>query len=184
MNSNKLKEDTEFIKSKITSIQDWPKPGVIYRDITTLLSDNEGMKKVIEILHNRYKHKQIDVIIGIEARGFILGAILADKLNLGFVPIRKPGKLPRETVSEEYKLEYGTDKIELHKDAFSPGQKVLLVDDLIATGGTAIAACNLIEKLGGMIEECCFIVDLPDLKGSKKLKNKAKVFSLVEFESN
>jgi adenine phosphoribosyltransferase len=126
---------------------------------------------------------RIDVIAGIESRGFITGAALAHRLGLGFVPIRKKGKLPAEVVSEEYDLEYGKDKIEVHKDAIQKGQKVLIVDDLCATGGTALAACNLIKKLGGEIVECSFIVDLPELGGKKKLENAGfKVFNLVEFE--
>ena len=131
----------------------------------------------------KYKDKKIDAIGGIESRGFILGSVLAHRLNLGFIPIRKKGKLPYETVSEEYELEYGKDKIEMHTDAIKQGDKVLLVDDLIATGGTALAAAHLIEKMGGNIVECCFIVNLPDLRGKRKLEEKGlKTFSLVEFE--
>ncbi|MDD5193010.1 MAG: adenine phosphoribosyltransferase [Candidatus Nanoarchaeia archaeon] len=175
--------DSDFIKNKIRAIPDWPKPGIVFRDITTLLKDNEGMNKVIEILCNRYKNEEIEIIAGIEARGFILGGILANKLGKGFVPIRKKGKLPHEVVREEYDLEYGKDSIEIHKDAIKYGQNVLIIDDLIATGGTALAACNLVKRLGGRIHECCFIVDLPELKGREKLeKNNYKVFSLVEFE--
>ncbi len=175
--------DEEFIKSKIRTIPDWPKSGIMFRDITTLLKDSDGMEKVFEILYNRYKDKGIDVVAGIEARGFILGGVLANKLGIGFVPIRKKGKLPYEVVREEYDLEYGKDAIEVHKDAIKIDEKVLLVDDLIATGGTALAACNLVKKLGGRIEECCFVVDLPELNGRKKLEDKGfKVFSLVEFE--
>jgi len=139
------------------------------------------MQKMVEILYNRYKDKQIDVIAGIEARGFIVGAHLASKLNCGFIPIRKKGKLPHETESHEYELEYGTDTVEIHRDAIHRGQKVLLVDDLIATGGTAQASCNLIERLGGEIVECTFVIDLPDLKGKEKL-SKYPVFCLVKFE--
>jgi len=139
------------------------------------------MSKTIEILYNRYKDQDIDAIAGIESRGFIFASILAEKLNKNFVLIRKPGKLPGEIESEEYILEYGKDKVEVHKDAINYGDKVLIMDDLIATGGTALATCNLIEKLGGQIKECCFIVDLPDLKGKEKL-SKYKVFSVIEFE--
>ena len=169
------------IKETIRTIPNFPKPGIQFRDITTLLKDPTAMKKVIEILHNRYKDKQIDIVAGIEARGFILGGILADKLGVGFVPIRKKGKLPGEKEQQEYQLEYGTDVVEIHKDAIPQGSRVLLIDDLIATGGTAQASCQLIEKLGGQIIECAFIVDLPELKGKEKL-SKYSVFKIVEFE--
>jgi len=173
----------DLIKSKIRTIPHWPKQGVMFRDITTLLKDADGFKHMLELLVKRYRGMDIDVVAGIESRGFITGAALAYRLGVGFVPIRKPGKLPAETVSEEYKLEYGKDKIEVHKDAISSGSKVLLVDDLIATGGTALAACNLIKKLGGEVVECSVIVNLPELGGKKKLIDAGyKVFNLVEFE--
>jgi 5'-methylthioadenosine phosphorylase len=174
-------EKIKIIKNKIRTIPDFPKPGIMFRDITTLLKDPEGMKKTIEIFYERYKDKKIDVVVGIESRGFIIGGILACRLNSGFVPIRKKGKLPAEKETEEYMLEYGTDSIEIHRDAIKPGQKVLLIDDLIATGGTAEAACKLIERLGGEIIEVASIVDLPDLKGKEKLK-RYPVFSIVKFE--
>lgn len=171
------------LKDKIRTVPHWPKQGIMFRDITTLLQDAHGFGHMIDLLYERYKDSNLDAIIGIEARGFIIGAALAHKLKLGFIPIRKKGKLPAETVSQEYTLEYGTDKIEIHKDALKPGQNVLLTDDLIATGGTALAACNLIKKIGGEIAECCFIVDLPELKGKKKLEDAGyKTFALVEFE--
>ena len=175
------KKDQEYIKSKIRTIPDFPKPGIMFRDITTLLLDPEAMKKTIGILYNRYKNKEIDAIAGIEARGFIIAGILADKLGLGLIPIRKPGKLPFETISHEYELEYGTDKVEVHKDAIKPGQTILLVDDLIATGGTAQASAILIEKLGGNIEEIAFIIELTYLKGREKL-SKWPIYSVVSFE--
>ena len=175
----------EKIKAKIRTVPHWPKQGIMFRDITTLLKDSEGLKRTIELFVERYNDSKIDVIVGIESRGFITGSILAHELGLGFIPIRKPGKLPADTISEEYELEYGTDKIEIHKDAIKEGDKVLLVDDLVATGGTAIAACKLIEKLGGKIVECCFIIDLPDVGGKKKLLDAGyKVFNLVEFEGD
>ncbi|MBU0466766.1 MAG: S-methyl-5'-thioadenosine phosphorylase [Nanoarchaeota archaeon] len=174
-------QDENFIKGKIRTIPNFPKPGILFRDITTLLADPEGMQKVIEIFYNRYKNKEIDVIAAIESRGFILGGILADKLKLPLVPIKKPGKLPGETVKEEYSLEYGTDCVEVHKDAISPGQNVLIIDDLLATGGTACAACNLIKRLGGKVAEVAFIVELPDLKGRDKLSGR-NVFSIVRFD--
>lgn len=172
--------ECEQIKNKIRTVPDFPKQGVMFRDITTLLKDKEGMRKVVEIFYDRYKDENIDIVAGIESRGFILGGILAEKLNAGFVPIRKKGKLPGEKISENYFLEYGTDSVELHKDAIQPGQKVLVIDDLIATGGTAFASCSLIERLGGRIHEVSFIVNLSDLKGKEKL-SRWKVFSIVDF---
>ncbi|MFA6422427.1 MAG: adenine phosphoribosyltransferase [Candidatus Buchananbacteria bacterium] len=157
------------IKSRIRAIVDWPKPGIVFRDITTLIKDPDGLKACIDDFVERYKDKNIDVIVGIDSRGFILGGALAYLLGKGFVPVRKKGKLPAETESEEYDLEYGKDCIEIHKDAIEPGQKVVIIDDLIATGGTAMAAAKLVNRLGGEIEEMAFIVDLPDLGGSKKL---------------
>jgi len=171
------------IKQKIRTVPHWPKQGIMFRDITTLLKDSAGFNNTIELFIERYKGMTIDIVAGIESRGFITGAILAHRLNVGFVPIRKPGKLPAETVFEEYELEYGKDKIEVHTDAIKTGDQVLLVDDLIATGGTALAACNLITKLGGQVVECSFIIDLIDIGGTKKLTDAGfKVFSLVTFE--
>lgn len=176
-------QDHDFIKSKIRTVPDFPKPGIMFRDITTLLSSPEAMEKTMNILKNRYKDKNIDAIAGIEARGFIIGSILADKLELPFIPIRKPGKLPFETIGQEYNLEYGTDKVEVHKDAIKLRQNILLVDDLVATAGTASASATLIEKLGGKIEEIAFIIELKDLGGRKKLEDKGhKVFSIINFE--
>ncbi|MBT4166395.1 S-methyl-5'-thioadenosine phosphorylase [archaeon] len=175
--------DVDFIKKKIRAVPDFPKPGIMFRDITTLLADSEGMKKVLDIFYERYKSRGIDVVAGIESRGFIFGSMLADKLGVGFVPIRKPGKLPAEVVSEEYELEYGTDKIEIHKDAVKAGERVLVVDDLIATGGTLGAGCNLVEKIGGVVVECGVVVELLDLKGREKLSGR-EVFSIVEFEES
>ena len=171
------------IKSKIRTIENYPIDGVMFRDITTLLQDPEGLRESIDQLVNRYKDLKIDKIVAIEARGFILGAPLAYLLNIGLVLIRKPGKLPSETINQEYKLEYGSDMVEIHIDAIKKGEKVLIVDDLIATGGTAEAAVRLIKKAQGEIVECCFIIDLPDLGGSEKLEKLGqKVFTLCEFE--
>jgi len=176
-------KSVEIIKNSIRTIPNFPKQGIMFRDITTLLKDKEGLQKLVEMLYDRYKNFQIDAVAGIESRGFILAGMLASKLGTGLVLIRKPGKLPAETISETYELEYGIDRVEIHKDAINQGQKVLLVDDLIATGGTALATCNLIKKLGGEIVECCFVIDLPDLGGKKKLEDSGyKVFDLVEFE--
>ena len=173
------------IKSRIRTVPHYPKQGIMFRDITTLLKDPGGLQVTIDQLANRYADVKIDRIAAIEARGFIVGSALAYKLSLGFVPIRKKGKLPAETVGQDYKLEYGTDRIEMHVDAVSQGERVLLVDDLIATGGTAEAACKLIESMGGKIVEFCFIIDLPDLGGRARLeKHGYKVFALCEFEGD
>ncbi|MDQ7823724.1 MAG: adenine phosphoribosyltransferase [Candidatus Eremiobacteraeota bacterium] len=175
----------EKLTEKIRTIPNWPKEGIMFRDITTLLKDPEGFNLMIDIFSTRYRDMGINAVAGIESRGFIVGSVLAHRLKVGFIPIRKPGKLPAETVSEEYTLEYGKDRVEIHKDALEKGSRVLLVDDLIATGGTALAACNLLKKLGAEILECCFIVDLPDLGGKKKLEDAGyKVFNLVEFEGD
>ena len=171
------------IKAKIRTIPHWPKKGVMFRDITTLLKDKEGFGWTIDALARRYEGKDIDIIAGVDARGLIIGAALADRLKLGFVPIRKAGKLPGEKISEKYNLEYGVDTIEIHSDSIRKGERVLLVDDLLATGGTALAACRLIDSLSGVIVECCFVVDLPDLGGKKRLESAGySVFNLVEFE--
>jgi adenine phosphoribosyltransferase len=172
---------TKSIKSKIRTVPHWPKEGIMFKDITTLLKDPQGFKETIDLLHKRYAKKKIDKVIGIESRGFIFGAPLAYLLGCGFVPVRKPGKLPAECETEEYTLEYGKDKIEIHKDAITKGDKVLIVDDLIATAGTANATRKLVKKLGGEIVECAFIVELIDLKGRDKLKGE-NVYSIVEFE--
>jgi len=175
--------DKEYIKSVIRTVPNWPKPGIMFRDITTLLKDARWFSAMMQLLFQRYEDTKIDYIVGIESRGFIMGAALAQMLGIGFVPIRKKGKLPAEVIAEEYDLEYGKDKIEIHKDALKPWDNVLLVDDLLATGGTMLAACRLIEKLWWKIIECCFVVDLPDLWGKKKLEAaEYKAFTLVEFE--
>ena len=171
------------IKSKIRTIENYPIKGVMFRDITTLLKDPEGLRDSINKLADRYKDLNIDKIVAIESRGVIIGAPLAYLLNLGLVLIRKPGKLPAETINQDYELEYGTDRIEVHLDAIEKGEKVLIVDDLIATGGTAEAAVRLVQKMKGDIVECCFIIDLPDIGGRDRLENMGqKVFTLCEFE--
>lgn len=158
------------IKSRIRTVPHWPKPGIMFRDITTLLKDPVGLKLCLDDFINRYAKEDIDIVVGIDSRGFIIGGAIAFSLGKGFVPVRKKGKLPAETEKEEYSLEYGTDVIEIHKDAIEKGQKVLIVDDLLATGGTAMAAAKLVKKLRGEIVEIAFIVDLPDLGGRKKLE--------------
>ena len=175
------------IKSKIRTIPDHPKKGIMFRDITTLIKDPVGFRLVIDGLTQRYikGDMNFEMIVGIESRGFIIGGALSYALGKGFVPVRKKGKLPAETISHEYALEYGTDTLEIHKDAIRKGMKVLLVDDLLATGGTALAAAALIEKLGGVVSEMAFIVNLPDVGGEKRLKEKGyKIFSLTEFEGD
>ena len=173
------------IKSKIRTIQNYPIDGVMFRDITTLFKDPEGLREAINIFAERYKDMQIDKIAAIESRGFLIGAPLAYLLNVGLVLIRKPGKLPAETIKEDYKLEYGSDQIEIHIDAIKEGERVLIVDDLIATGGTVEAAVKLVQKIKGEVLECCFIIDLPDIGGSRKLESMGQnVFSLCEFEGD
>ncbi|MGB7596164.1 MAG: adenine phosphoribosyltransferase [Gallionella sp.] len=173
------------IKSRIRTVPHYPKQGIQFRDITTLLKDPVGFRLTIDELVRRYRDVKIDKVAGIESRGFILGAPLAYALGKGFIPIRKKGKLPAETIGHDYELEYVTDRIEIHTDAVSKGERILLVDDLIATGGTGEAACKLIEKMGGQIVECCFIIDLPDIGGHARLeKHGHKVFALCEFEGD
>jgi len=173
------------IKSRIRTIPHYPRHGIQFRDITTLLQDPIGFRIAIDELAARYAGVKIDKVVGIESRGFIVGAPLAYKLGVGFVPIRKAGKLPAETIGHEYALEYGRDRVEIHTDAIQPGERVLLVDDLIATGGTAEASCALIEKLLGQVLECAFLVDLPEVGGRVRLEQQGrKVFALCAFEGH
>ena len=166
----------------IRAIPDYPKPGIIFRDITTLLGNARAFRRTVDELVQPWAGGKIDKVAGIEARGFILGGAVAHQLSAGFVPIRKKGKLPHDTVSISYALEYGEDVIEMHKDAILPGERVLLVDDLIATGGTACAASTLIRQMGGELEAACFIVDLPDLGGAARITALGvPVRTLVEF---
>jgi len=171
------------IKSRIRTVPHWPKKGIMFRDITTLLKDPVGLKLCIDEFVKRYEKMDIDIVVGIDSRGFIIGGAIAYLLGKGFVPVRKKGKLPAATEQEEYALEYGTDTIEIHKDSIEPGQKVLIVDDLIATGGTALAAAKLVKKLHGEVVELAFIVDLPDLGGKKKLEDAGyTVYAQTAFE--
>jgi adenine phosphoribosyltransferase len=158
------------IKDRIRTIPNHPKPGIMFRDITTLLGDARAFRTAVDLMVQPYAGLQIDKVAGIEARGFILGGAVAHQLSVGFVPVRKKGKLPWRTVAQDYALEYGVDTMEMHEDALQPGEQVLLVDDLIATGGTALAAVKLIEKLGGRTVGASFIVDLPELGGLDKLR--------------
>lgn len=175
----------EDIKDLIRTIPDYPKPGIMFRDVTTLWSDARGFRTVIDRLVQPYAGIRIDKVAGIEARGFVLGGAVAHQLSVGFVPVRKKGKLPWDTLAEDYELEYGTDTIEIHLDAIREGENILLVDDLLATGGTAAGAVNLIRKAGGTVVGCCFIVDLPDLGGRGKLQKMGlSVMTLCEFEGD
>lgn len=157
------------LTAKIRTIPDYPKPGILFRDVTTLLADKDAFGFTIDELVSRYRDVALDKVVGIESRGFVIGAPLAHRLKLGFVPLRKQGKLPHRTAGVDYDLEYGTDRLEMHVDAVTPGERVLMVDDLIATGGTVLAGCELVGALGGAVVECCFVVDLPDLGGRKRL---------------
>jgi len=169
----------------IRTVPNWPKEGIMFRDITTLLSNPEGFSACMDQLVEHYKTVDFDKIVAIESRGFLFGSVLARELGKSLVLIRKPGKLPAETVSEEYELEYGTDKIEMHKDALEKGDKVVVIDDLLATGGTSLASIHLCEKVGGEVVEAGFVIDLPDIGGSKKLKTEGyKTFTLIEFEGD
>jgi adenine phosphoribosyltransferase len=176
---------SEELIASIRTIPDYPKPGVQFRDITTLLNDARAFRRAVDALVQPWAGSKIEQIAGIEARGFILGGAVAHQLSAGFVPIRKKGKLPFETVSIAYSLEYGIDEMEVHKDAIKPGEKVIIVDDLIATGGTAEAAVKLLQGVGADIIAACFIVDLPDLGGRKKLEAlNVPVRTLIEFEGD
>ena len=170
------------LENKIRTIPDFPKKGIMFKDITTVLKDPEALAYCVDTLYEKYKNKGITKVIGIESRGFIIGAALAYRLGVGFVPIRKPGKLPAETIRQEYQLEYGTDAIEIHKDAIVHGEKVLLHDDVLATGGTMEAACKLVNQLGGVIVGLSFLLELSFLNPRKKLKN-YDIFSLISYDS-
>ncbi len=170
------------LKKHIRNIQDFPKKGIVFRDITTLLKNPTALSQAFDELYDSTKELMVDKVVGIESRGFIFGAMLAQRLNAGFVPVRKPGKLPAETEKEFYDLEYGKDSIEIHKDAIRSGEKVLIHDDLLATGGTAKAAINLVEKLGGDVVQVLFLVELSFLNGREKLKG-YNVKSLVDYTS-
>jgi len=177
----------DYLKSHVRTVPDWPAPGVQFRDITPLLQDPRVFRVLIDAFVHRYMHPTLrpDVVAGLDARGFILGSVVAYELGLGFVPIRKKGKLPFTTVEETYELEYGSATVELHTDAVKPGQRVLLIDDLIATGGTMMAGKKLLEKLGATVIEGAAIVDLPELGGSDRIKASGlKLFTLVSFEGH
>ena len=170
------------LKTLCRNVPDFPKKGIIFRDITTLIREGDKFKEVIDTIGARYEGKGVDVVVGIESRGFIIGAALSYKLGAGFVPVRKKGKLPWRTYQATYDLEYGTDTLEVHQDGIKPGQKVVIIDDLVATGGTACAVIELVEKLKGKILEVAFLIELTDLKGREKVEaKKYPVFSLLQF---
>jgi len=169
------------LKDLVRSIPNFPKQGIVFRDVTTLLKDKDGLRSAIQGLAGRFRTAGVDKVVCIEARGFIIGGALAYELGCGVVIVRKPGKLPSETVSQTYQLEYGTDKIEMHRDALAKGDRVLLVDDLLATGGTARAAADLVERVGATIVGCGFLIELADLSG-RQILNKYDVFSLIKYD--
>lgn len=171
------------LENAIRNIPDFPKPGIIFRDITSLIQDKTAFKKAVDLLIDQYKGKQIDKVVGVEARGFIFGAAIAHEIGAGFIPVRKKGKLPCKCISATYELEYGTDTLEIHEDAIKPGEKILVIDDLLATGGTVKAVTGLIERLKGKIQGIGFVIELVDLKGREKLKD-YPVSSLVTFSGH
>lgn len=173
-------ERLSFLRSKIRDIPDFPKEGILFRDITPLLADVEAFRTSIQLIVERLDGKRVDAVIGIESRGFMFGAALADKLGVGFVPVRKPGKLPAATYRAEYELEYGTDAVEIHRDALSPGERVVIVDDLIATGGTANAAAQLVAQCGAEVAAFAFVINLVALEGTKKLEP-YEVISILDY---
>ena len=176
-----MMQTIENVKSKIRSVENFPKEGIIFRDITTALKDADTLKVMIDYLCEQFKDTKIDYVAGIESRGFIFGMPMAYKLNAGFVPIRKPNKLPAATYAQEYDLEYGTDKIEVHQDAFEKGANVLIVDDLLATGGTAEAACKLVKKTGANLVGIAFLIELEALNGKEKLTDAPKIVSMLKY---
>jgi adenine phosphoribosyltransferase len=177
-----MMEDIESIQGAIRDIPDFPKPGIVFKDITPLLSDGRLFAKTIDLLAERYRGEKVDTVLGIESRGFIIGAALAYALGAGFSVVRKPGKLPYETHAESYALEYGSDSLEIHVDGLAPQSRVVIADDLIATGGTAAATAALVSKLGGTVVECAFVIELTFLRGREKLKPHG-VYSLLQYDS-
>ncbi|MEL0610253.1 adenine phosphoribosyltransferase [Vibrio echinoideorum] len=178
-------EKTSLIKASIKSIPDYPKAGILFRDVTSLMEDPAAYKATIDLLAETYKDMGFTKIVGTEARGFLFGAPLALELGVGFIPVRKPGKLPRQTVAQSYELEYGTDTLEIHTDAIVEGDKVLMVDDLLATGGTIEATTKLIRQLGGVVEHAAFVINLPEIGGEMRLQGLGlEVFSICEFDGH
>lgn len=175
--------DYDYVREHVRQVPDFPKKGILFLDITTATKDAKAFEKSMEFLYEQFKNEKIDYIAGIESRGFIFGAALALKLGAGFIPIRKPNKLPADTIKETYDLEYGSDTIEMHKDAVKTGDKVVIIDDLLATGGTAAAACNLVRKAGAEVVAASFIIELDPLKGREKIEAKGvKVISMLHYD--
>ena len=175
--------ELDYVRSTVRQVPDFPRPGILFLDITTATKDAKAMNLMIEFLVEKFKDEKIDYVAGIESRGFIFGAPLACRLNAGFVPIRKPNKLPADTIKESYSLEYGTDTIEMHADAVKEGDRVLVIDDLLATGGTAVAACNLVRKVGAEVVAAAFIIELDPLKGREKIEAKGvSVVSMLNYD--
>ncbi|EEX36801.1 adenine phosphoribosyltransferase [Vibrio metschnikovii] len=178
-------ETLTLIKSSIKTIADYPKPGILFRDVTSLLEDAVAYQATIRLLVEKYQAMGFNKVVGTEARGFLFGAPLALELGVGFVPVRKPGKLPRKTLAQSYDLEYGTDTLEIHVDAIKPGDKVLVVDDLLATGGTIEATTQLIRQLGGVVQHAAFVINLPEIGGDKRLEALGlEVYSICEFDGH
>jgi len=175
--------DPNYNRDRIRTVPDCPKPGVLFRDITPLLQDPRSFRVLIDLFVYRYMNQRLDLVAGIDARGFIVGSVIAHELNLGFVPIRKKGKLPFDTIAEQYSLEYGSDSVEMHADAVRPGQRVLLVDDLVATGGTMLAGMKLLQRLGANVVEAAAVIDLPKLGGSQAIRGSGlNLYTVCEFE--
>ncbi|MEO8078566.1 MAG: adenine phosphoribosyltransferase [Acidobacteriota bacterium] len=172
--------EDDQLKSRIRSVPDFPKPGILFYDVTTLLRDPKGFRLTIDRLSDPYRDKQIDFVVGIESRGFILGAAVADRIGAGFIPVRKPGKLPAECIRATYELEYGTDSLEMHRDAIGSGQRVLIVDDLLATGGTAQATVGLVKQVGGIVVGVAFLIELMALKGRARLAEE-QVMAVLQY---
>ncbi|MCQ2743899.1 MAG: adenine phosphoribosyltransferase [bacterium] len=176
-------DDYEYVREHVRQVPDFPKKGILFLDITTATKDAKAFQKSMNFLYEQFKDKNIDYVAGIESRGFIFGAALASKLDIGFIPIRKPNKLPADTIKETYDLEYGSDTIEMHKDAVKNGDRVLIIDDLLATGGTAVAACNLVKKAGAQVVATAFIIELDPLKGREKIEAKGvDVVSMLHYD--
>lgn len=174
--------DPDYIRDRIRTVPDWPEPGVQFRDITPLLQDPRSFRVLIELFVYRYMNQRLDLVAGIDARGFIVGSVIAHELNLGFVPVRKKGKLPYDTIAEHYELEYGSSTVEMHADAVRPGQRVLLVDDLVATGGTMLAGMKLLQRLGANVVEAAAVIDLPGLGGSTAIRESGlNLYTVCEF---
>ena len=177
------KDKLQYVRENVREVPDFPKKGILFLDVTTIVKDAKAFDLCIEYLYEKYKDKKIDYIAGIESRGFIFGAALANKMKVGFIPIRKPNKLPAETIKETYSLEYGTDTIEMHADALKQGDRVLVIDDLLATGGTAVAACSLVKRVGAEVVAAAFIIELDPLKGRENIENNGvKVVSMLNYD--